>query len=212
MQKIKNNYKSFIKDKYLISATFLALIMLSVSFYINTLLGAYVIEKESNSVTDIVLSNTRVYDVDQFFVWGIFLFATFILLYCLKNVSRIPYIVKSIALFVFIRSMFMSLTHLAPFPERIILDPSIIISKMSFGADLFFSGHTGLPFLMALIFWENKMLRIIFLISSVSFGVIVLLGHLHYSIDVAAAFFITYSIWHISRFLFKRDLGYFINS
>ncbi len=30
-------------------------------------------------------------------------------------------------------------------------------------------------------------------------------GHLHYSIDVAAAFFITYSIYHIAIRWFKKD-------
>jgi hypothetical protein len=41
------------------------------------------------------------------------------------------------------------------------------------------------------------------------FGVIVLLSHLHYSIDVFAAFFITYSIYHIALKLFDRDYEFF---
>jgi membrane-associated phospholipid phosphatase len=84
-----------------------------------------------------------------------------------------------------------------------------IVGKFSFGADLFFSGHTGLPFLMALIFWKNKLLRYSFLFLSVFFGLIVLLGHIHYSIDVLSAFFITYTIWHVSEKLFPKDLQIF---
>ncbi|MDP2670532.1 MAG: hypothetical protein Q8O99_06590 [bacterium] len=37
------------------------------------------------------------------------------------------------------------------------------------------------------------------------FGVIVLLGHLHYSIDVLAAFFITYAINDINKLIFVHD-------
>jgi membrane-associated phospholipid phosphatase len=65
---------------------------------------------------------------------------------------------------------------------------------------------------MALIFWKNKILRYTFIFLSVFFGVIVLLGHIHYSIDVLAAFFITYTIWHISEKLFKKELEYFNNN
>jgi membrane-associated phospholipid phosphatase len=59
---------------------------------------------------------------------------------------------------------------------------------------------------MALILWDNRLLRYIFLCASVVFGVVVLLGHLHYSIDVFAAFFITYGIYQIATKLFKKEL------
>jgi hypothetical protein len=57
---------------------------------------------------------------------------------------------------------------------------SMLVNKFSFGGDLFFSGHTGLPFLMALLFWENLRLRVLFIASSVFFGIIVLMGHILY--------------------------------
>jgi len=66
-----------------------------------------------------------------------------------------------------------------------------------------------LPFLLALIFWDEKYLRYFFIVSSIFFGAIVLLGHYHYSIDVAAAFFITYTIYHIAKKLFPRDFELF---
>lgn len=65
--------------------------------------------------------------------------------------------------------------------------------------DLFFSAHTGLPFLLALEFWDNKILRYIFLLSSLGGATLVFLGHIHYSIDVLAAFFITYSVFQITK-------------
>jgi membrane-associated phospholipid phosphatase len=156
-----------------------------------------------------------VYDVDTYFVFGIVLFVLFIIIFSLLYPKKINYLIKSLSLFIFIRSVFVSLTHLGPFPDRSSMDgmfSDFIVGKFSFGADLFFSGHTGIPFLMALIFWKNKILRYTFIFLSVFFGVIVLLGHIHYSIDVLAAFFITYTIWHISEKLFKKELEYFNNN
>ena len=79
------------------------------------------------------------------------------------------------------------------------------MSMLTFGGDLFFSGHTGMPFLLALIFWRDKWARYIFILFSVVFAVTVLLSHMHYTIDVASAFFITFTIYHIAEHLFKKD-------
>ena len=50
------------------------------------------------------------------------------------------------------------------------------------------------------------MLRYLFLAWSVFFGIVVLLGHLHYTIDVLSAFFITYGIVDIAKWLFPTPL------
>ncbi len=54
-------------------------------------------------------------------------------------------------------------------------------------------------------------MRYLFIFSAVFFGMVVLLGHLHYSIDVMAAFFITYTINHINEIIWKKDKLYFQN-
>ena len=63
---------------------------------------------------------------------------------------------------------------------------------------------------MALVFWRHPYLRWIFLTASVIFGASVLLGHQHYSIDVFAAFFIAYGIYHIALKLFEEDHQLFL--
>jgi hypothetical protein len=102
------------------------------------------------------------------------------------------------------------LTHVAPFEAHYTYDFGERITNMFFGADQFFSGHTGLPFLGALAFWGIPKLRYFFLGSSLFFALIVLLGHLHYSIDVASAFFITYGIFHIAIWLFPGAFRLFM--
>jgi hypothetical protein len=180
------------------------------SLIINFYAGTYATESASNPVTDIVLSNTRVYDLDGFFVFGPVVMIVFVALLCVIRPQKLPLILKSTALFVVIRSVFISITHIGPFPDQMtIVTGANIIKDFTFGGDLFFSAHTGLPFLMALIFYKNKTLRYLFIGIAVLFGGVVLLSHRHYSIDVLSAFFITYTIYNIALRLFKKDVVLF---
>ena len=145
-------------------------------------------------------------------VQGILVFVAFVALLLIIEPKRIPFALKSIALWVVVRSIFISLTHIAPYPEHAIVLSSNLINKFTFGADLFFSGHTGLPFLIALLFWNHKALRYTFIATSLIFGTAVLLGHLHYSIDVFAAFFITDGVYRIAEKFFAKDYQTFLTT
>jgi hypothetical protein len=204
--------KVYWKDKNFVLSLVISFSFLLLSFVINFYAGTYANVRASSSVTDIVLSNTHAYDVDAIFIYGPFLLWLFVFILGMQEPKKIPFIVKSIALFLIIRSIFITLTHIGPFPTdptAIIASGSVLIKRFTFGADLFFSAHTGLPFLMALVFWNNKYLRYVFIATSIFFGIVVLLGHYHYSIDVLSAFFITYSIYHIARIFFKKDYTLF---
>ncbi len=204
MQKTLDSYKTYFHDKKFVWSVVVTLVFLVVSLLANFYAGVYATESASASVTDIILSNTRAYDLDGLFVYGTFLLIFFVFFVSLKKPERIPFVGKSASLFWIIRSAFVSMTHLGPFPSQIVIH-SDILSKFSFAGDLFFSGHTGMPFLMALIFWNNKTIRNIFLCFSFGFAVTVLLAHMHYTIDVLSAFFITYTIFHICELLFEKD-------
>ena len=204
-------WKNVTSEKEFINSLIFAFLFLFMSLYINFIAGTYATESASLPVTDIILSNIRVFDVDLIFIYGPFVLFFIVTIIACYNPKKLPFTIKSIALFTIIRSIFISLTHLGPFPTQTITTSGNFISKFTFGGDLFFSGHTGIPFLMALIFWQNKKLRYFFLIYSLFMGTVVLLGHYHYSIDVLAAFFITYSIFHISEFLFKGDRKEFLS-
>jgi hypothetical protein len=216
INELLNKYKIHLTNKNYLFSFFISVLYLVASIIINIYMSRYATINASNPVTDIILSNTRVYDTGDFFVFGGLAILLLITMACLVKPEKIPFTLKTIAVFVIIRSIFISLTHIGPFPTQITFDRSTIhfakelIGMNGFNAffsgnDLFFSGHTGLPFLIAFIFWESRAIRYSFLILSISFAIIVLLGHLHYSIDVLAAFFITYSIYTISTKLFKGD-------
>jgi hypothetical protein len=185
-----------------------ALLLFVTSVYVTHFASKYANIKASNHVEDIILSNTRVYDFEFLFVQGAIMFSIFVFVLCFRFRTTAPFLIKSVSLFFIIRAMFVSLTHIGSYPLKLELE-SGLLNFITSGNDLFFSGHTGFPFLMALIFWDHLYLRTFFLISSVVFGVVVLLSHLHYSIDVFAAFFITYSIYHIAIKMFHRDYDFF---
>ncbi|MBI5138326.1 MAG: hypothetical protein HZA95_00830 [Candidatus Vogelbacteria bacterium] len=205
MKKYAENCKRIFSDHNNLRLTLESFALIILSLIANAVASEYATEKASNFVTDIILSNIRVYDVDWIFNYGAIVFWIFIIFLCIKKPARIAFVLKSTALFILIRSVFISITHLGAFPTQIYIDPTSFVSNFTFGGDLFFSGHTGLPFLMSYIFWKDIRLRILFMALSIIFGVSVLMGHLHYSIDVLAAFFITYTIYHMALYLFRED-------
>lgn len=200
---MQSNMYYFRNKGFLISLSS-GFLLLGISLVVNYYAGLYAIKEASLAVTDIILSNIPVYDVDGVFIYGPFVLWAFVVFLSLIKPQRIPFILKSVALFILIRSVFITLTHIGPFPNSLPVNSSLM-KHFSSGGDLFFSAHTGLPFLLALLFQKNRQLMILFSAAAVFFGIIVLMAHLHYSIDVLAAFFITYAIYDLACFFFKKD-------
>ncbi len=145
MTAILRAYKETLGERKFAWSFVVAFLLLIISLFINYFAGMYATERASNAVTDLILSNTPVFDVDAIFVYGSFIFWIGTSLLLLRDPKLIPFALKSIALFVIIRSFFISLTHIGPFPQHIAFDSNFIFAKLAFGGDLFFSGHTGLP-------------------------------------------------------------------
>lgn len=205
MAHILKEYKQHFQNKKFILSLGVAFLLFIISVVATYFAIVYATESSSNPVTDIILNNIRVFDVDGIFIYGPIFFEIVIATYLLLNPKKMPFTLKSIAIFFLIRSAFLTMTHMGPFLTHTQITGTGTLSVFTTGNDLFFSGHTGLPFLMALLFWDNKYLKLFCLTASMFFGTVVLLGHLHYSIDVFAAFFISYTIFHIARKIFNKD-------
>lgn len=198
------SYRELLSRKEYLSAALLSIVTFGASVGVTWYAARYATAIASNPVTDIILSNTRTYDLGTVFVWGTVLLLAYITVILLADPKRLPFTLYALALFFLIRALFFSLTHIAPYPDHV-TDIGETAAKLFLGADLFFSGHTGAPFLLALIFWRERVFRYTFLLISLGFAVVVLLSHLHYSIDVLAAFFISYSIFHLAELLFPLE-------
>ncbi len=140
------------------------------------------------------------------------------LIYIFRKPTTTVYFLISAIVICGFRALTIYLVPLEP-PIDIIPLSDPVIETLFYGGnillkDLFFSGHTANLILIGLIL-EQKMIKNLLLISGFLVGTMVLLQHVHYSIDVLAApffSFVTYkiSVWAGEKYIlndFKRAKG-----
>jgi len=214
MKNLYNKHLLFWTDKTLWWRIITSLILLTISIFLSFWAQSYTNTYAIGSVTpDIILDNIPTFDVTFFFFQGAAIFMGILAMVLVYEPKYLPFTIEGTALFFVTRSFFMIMTHLAS-PgsatyQYVYNDHHIkeVRFTLQSGNDLFFSGHTGYPFFLALIFWNIPILRYFFFGCSMFGAVIVLLGHLHYSIDVFSAFFIAYGVFEIARRIFKKEFS-----
>lgn len=203
-----NYHKLWVRDNLFSLATGLGLFIVALTTQI--LANKYVNGLSGTPVDDVILKYLPTVNVGFLIVQGALILTAIGFLLFLCKPKYIFFGLKALAIFTFVRSFLITLTHLGPHPNQLVFNPDgfgfeIYAFIFNITNDFFFSGHTGIPILLALIFWPEKKWRIFFFSVSLVLGVSVLLAHVHYSIDVFAAPFITYSIFSITKFLFPKD-------
>lgn len=189
---------------------YLGLLLLALALITQVEAGHYSARRavSASFAGDIFLDNLPVVDLDFVIVQGaIVVTIAGIVLFAVQP-RYLLFGIKAVALFIIVRSFFVDLTHIGIYPRSGFDVQGIgagLYNTINFSGNFFFSGHTGMPFLLALIFWREKLWRYLFIGISVFFGASVLLAHVHYSIDVFAAPFVTYSIFKIAERLFPLD-------
>lgn len=185
----------------------ISLFFLAIALALYGLSGDYVTDHNGPVISpDLILDHFGPYDLTIIYVW---LFIVVMILFFLYPLifkpNELSYVIAMFSLFVVVRSGFIIFTHLRVPNDAISVIFPGFLQLFNFSNDLFFSGHTGFPFLGFLIFKEHhKVLSYFMLMSSVILGITVLLMHVHYSIDVFSAFFITYGVYKIgNRFIRK---------
>ncbi len=125
----------------------------------------------------------------------------------LKDPTRFMLVIQAYSLMIIFRIIAMYALPLNP-PENMIPLNDPFVQFFGTGKlltkDLFFSGHTATLFLLFL-FAPNKFFRNLFLICTITVAAAVILQHVHYSIDVIAAPFFTYTSYRII-ILFHKNL------
>jgi hypothetical protein len=211
MRKLFWRYNREFWDKARKKSLYQGIALLAVAIIIQVFAGQYSarVSVGANSVHDILLDNLPIVNLDFMIVGGAI--ALWILA-CWLLVTKPRYLIfgiKAIALFIISRAFFFSLTHVGSYPRGIPPGPDNLgwgfYKLLTFQGNFFYSGHTGFPVLMALIFWDDDFWRPFFLVMAVLFGASVLLAHVHYSIDVFAAPFIVYGVYKICERFFPED-------
>jgi hypothetical protein len=188
--------REFLENRYLIG---ISLVLVAVATYLDYHSGVYVSSTGGVDVPDLILSHIKPIDLSIVFVYGYILTIVALFSYPLVfHIRTLHRVISQFSLLVTLRSAFIILTHLETPPNAIHVSFPWIMGKLSFENDMFFSGHTAIPFLGFLLF-RHSPVRYLFLIGSVVMGTTVLLMHLHYSIDVFGAFFITYCSYRMGN-------------
>ena len=198
-------YEQLWNDKQWRLAVLSGLVLLLLSFATSIFSNNYASLVAGQAVGDLLLDRLPLMDVTVLHVYAATTFWLGMLVVCLANPAYLPFALKTTAVFLLVRAVFVALTHLGA-PNNLLEVPDNLTSLYIAKGDLFFSGHVGGPFLFALIFWEKTAIRFICLVASIFFAVIVLLGGIHYSIDVFAAYFISHSIC----LTMKKRSGYWV--
>lgn len=169
----------------------------------------FVEQRDGVSLPDPLLKAFNPIDLTWLIFTLIYLSMILFLFSVRKEPNKLMTALQAYGLMVIFRTIAMYLTPLeAPTTLLMLDDPFVqlfgkgeILTK-----DLFFSGHTGTLFLLFLL-TKNKILKTTFLVSTVVVGMAVLLQHVHYSIDVFVAPFITYCAFKIISILHSKRLN-----
>ncbi len=190
---------------------YVGILLLVISIIVQVRLGHYSSNRSIGApyVNDLFLDNLPLVNLDFIIVGGDIAVWVLACLLMARHPRYLNFGIKAIALFNIVRALFLTLTHIGPYPTEFLPGPNNFgfgfYRLFTFQGNYFFSGHTGIPFLLALIFWDKKLWRDLFLVLTPVFGATVLLAHVHYSIDVFAAPFIVYGIYMITRKVFPED-------
>jgi membrane-associated phospholipid phosphatase len=187
-------------NKYKILIT-LVLYFIAVAF--QKFVYSYLKNAKVQEIPDLILDHLPLMDFSFFYVW-VFMFVIYATwVYAIANPKKFHYLIGLQVLLIFVRALSIPLTHLQD-PSDMIRVKFPSVTDFGQGAnDLFFSGHVAVPFLCFLSF-DNKKLKYLMLFISIILGFTVLAMHVHYSIDVFAAFFITYGIYKIGNSIFDN--------
>ncbi len=180
---------------------FVAILLFIISLIIFDVSGSYVTRAGEGFVSspDLILDNFSPIDLN-FVFGGVFLIISFFvyLFPLIYYPGRYYYYLIMFSMLTIVRAGFIVLTHLKTPETAIAVQLPWIFNNFFSSNDVFFSGHVAMPFLGYLIF-KNKWLKSIMLILSLIMAFTVLIMHRHYSIDVAAAYFITYGVYKIGN-------------
>ncbi|MFA6570763.1 MAG: phosphatase PAP2-related protein [Bacteroidota bacterium] len=194
-------WKRTLDDKKFMFTLAVSLILLIALLVVYSNFLLFIESREGIRLSDAVLKLFQPVNVTWF---------TFIILYVgliagiiilLSEPDRFLLAIQAYIILILTRMAAMYLVPLEPPATMIALkDPLVEIfgTGKLLTKDLFFSGHTATLFLIFLVV-QGRLLKSIFLICTIAVGILVLIQHVHYTIDVYVAPFFAYGSYKISE-------------
>ncbi len=193
------SWKDFLSDKknkveFVVSLILLALVLTGLARFVN-----FVEYRPGVAFSDPVLDLFNPIDMTWLTFGLIYIALVIAVASLINNPRQLLFALQLYTLMAFVRIIAMFLLPLEP-PEKMILlkDPFVEFfgSGQTLTKDLFFSGHTATLFILFLVS-KNKIIKTLFLTSTILVAIFVLLQHVHYTIDVFAAVFFTYACFKL---------------
>lgn len=199
------SWSAALADQYFVLALAGAVIFFVAALFVELRGG----EKSRNVVApglqDFILDRLPVVNFNFIFTELMLIFIGIFVLYQLVHPTTLPFVIATISFFILIHRAFVFMTNIGPHKDFLydygFKSQRAHARKFQNINDFFFSGHTGLLFLMFLL-TPFAPLAAVFLVGSVLMGIAVLFMHIHYSIDVFGAYFVTYSIFVLAEKIF----------
>ena len=210
---ILRDYKDLFSDRKHSISIIWGILLFGIALIIQAVANRYVGQVVSIAVPDLILDHIPAYDIDALIIKAVLFVTAVTFILIIMRPKCFGFGLKTLALFIITRSVMISLTHLGANPHQLMFSPhdfgySVYNLLYNSTNDFFFSAHTGAPLLVALIYWQERKVRYFYITTAILFGASMLIAHIHYSIDVAAAPFMTYGIFHAAKILFRRDYDF----
>jgi hypothetical protein len=189
MEEIAIHWSAIWEEKSFRNKSIIGIIVLIVIFSFFPFFFEIIEKRNGFVLNDPLLALLPAYNLSIPIFAVIWSMSIFIVIRCFQDPDFFILLMWSFILLCLSRIVSISLVALNA-PEGIVTlkDPivSIFYGKRYITKDLFFSGHTSTQFLFFLCL-RKRTDKIIALIASVAIGVMVLIQHVHYTIDVVAA-------------------------
>ena len=195
--------QKYFKQQIIIGFIILLIVLAFFPFFFN-----YIEKKEGTLLNDFVLDYIPSYNLSIAIFTTIWSMGLLLVIRCVQQPKILLLFLWGFILLSISRFISISLLPLQP-PNGLIelKDP---LSNSFYGTkfitkDLFYSGHTATQYLMFLCL-QKKWDKIVTLASTLAIGIMVLIQHVHYTIDVVFALPITYMVFILTKKIVSPSL------
>lgn len=195
--------QKYFKQQIIIGFIILLIVLAFFPFFFN-----YIEKREGTLLNDFVLDYIPSYNLSIAIFTTIWSMGLLLVIRCVQQPKILLLFLWGFILLSISRFISISLLPLQP-PNGLIelKDP---LSNSFYGTkfitkDLFYSGHTATQYLMFLCL-QKKWDKIVTLASTLAIGIMVLIQHVHYTIDVVFALPITYMVFILTKKIVSPSL------
>jgi PAP2 superfamily C-terminal len=201
---LQDNWKVTWGSRYKRCQIIIGTVIMAIIIYILPFFFAHIQKRKGAVLNDWLLARIPPHNVSVLIFALIWAMVLLIVVRAIKNPSIYITYCWTLAFVCTVRFVTLSLVALDPPPGMVpLLDPlnGAFYGNAAITKDLFFSGHTS-TMVLILLCLQKRTDKIIALIAAFAVAYLLLVQHVHYTIDILAAPFVVYPCYRLTRYLF----------